>query len=174
MKTIVTGKFAAGEQAARAVDKLLHSCIRGDHVHTFFLNPSTARAAHPVGGRRFESWSVRHDPAIELDVGPASVADGVQVSAYVGTLPEALANAAEDRNIPPHQAGILVAVETTDHVSQALAINVLREHGARGIERATAAWQEEETGLHRVALSSLLEDSAPEEDAPDLRGVTRH
>lgn len=118
MKTIVTGKFAAGKQAARAVDKLLHSCIRGDHVRTYLLNPSAPRR---------------------------------------------------------HRAGILVAVETTDHVSEALAVNVLRQHGARSIERAADAWQEGKgTAFHPVSLSSLLERSATAEHPDDLRGITRH
>lgn len=128
MKIIVTGKFAAGKQAARAVDKLLHSCIGGDHVRAFFLNPSAPHAADPIGGRTLRRPS-----------------------------------------------GILVAVETSNHVSQALAVNVLREHGARGIEHAAGAWQElEQTGFHPVSISTLCGRAATEGHAEDLGGITRH
>jgi hypothetical protein len=181
MKTIVTGKFAAEKQAARAVDKLLHACIRGNHVRAFFLNragPPRRRSAE----RRVPSWRIGRtveetvdeaSAAVELEVGPAAVADGVQVSAYVGS-PSGSAGEGE-RPMPHRPAGIIVAVETSNHVAQALAVNVLREHGARAIERSAGVWQAgQQTDFRPVSLSSLLEQSDRESRNDDLPSITRH
>jgi hypothetical protein len=180
MKTIVTGKFAAEKQAARAVDKLLNACIRGDHVRAFLLN-RPGRPLRRGAERRAQSWRIGRtaedtvddaSAAVELEVGPAAVADGVQVSAYAGNLSGADEGA---RRMPQHTARIIVAVETSNHVAQALAVNVLREHGARAIERSAGAWQEgQRADLHPVAISSLLEQSDQEPPNEDLPGITRH
>lgn len=123
MKTMVTGRFSAGEQAARVVDKLLQSCIRLDHVRAFFLSPTPRSDADPMGGRQFESWSVGHE----------------------------LGQVVED------SLAAIVAVETSDNVSQALVVNVLRQHGASAIECAAGAWQEERwADLHPIPVSTPL------------------
>jgi hypothetical protein len=182
MKTTVTGTFAAEKQAARAVDKLLHACIRGDHVRAFFLGRSGA-SQRRAGEKRIQSRHVGHEAqnanssstAVELEVGPAAGADGIQVSAYTGNLRASGEVEKEGRETPHDTAGILVAVETSDHVSQALAVNVLRQHGASVIERSSGTWQDEQCiSFHPVALSSLLEHSALAEGSEDLRGITRH
>lgn len=175
MKAVVKGRFAAGEQAARAVDRLLHSCISAEQVHTFFLSPAHATDADRMSAKRYESWSVGPEKAIELDVGPAAAADGVQISAYVGTLREDPTEAAAGELQTEHDAEILVAVETSDHVSQVLALNVLEQHGARGIERAAGGWHEEERhGFHPVPLSTLLERSGDEKRSRKPDGITWH
>jgi len=174
MKTIVTGKFAVEKQAARAVDKLLHACIRGDHVRAFFLN----RPGPPLHRARLQSRRMRQpaetaSATIELEVGPAAVADGVQINAYLGNLSGAAPSGAH-RPVAEDPAGILVTVETSGHVSQALAENVLRQHGAHAIERETAAWQEAQTDFHPVSLSSLLEQSEPARMNAGPHHLTRH
>lgn len=45
---------------------------------------------------------------------------------------------AESGRTPRQPGGIMVAVRAGDHVCQALAVKVLREHGARDIERLNA------------------------------------
>ena len=182
MKTTVTGTFAAETQAARAVDKLLRACIRGDHVRAFFLKRAGRTRRHGPE-KHVQSWHVGHEAhdssrpatAVELKVGPATGADGIQVSAYTGRLYPGGDVEKNEPQTPRDPAGILVAVETSDHVSQALAVNVLRQHGASGIERSSGAWQEEaRMNFHPVALSSLLEHPALAESSEDLRGITRH
>lgn len=182
MKTTVTGTFAAEKQAARAVDKLLHACIRGDQVRAFFLGRSGAPHQR-AGEKRFQSWHVGHEAqntnrsstAVELEIGPVAGADGIQVSAYTGNLRASGDVEKNGRQTPQDTTGILVAVETSDHVSQALAVNVLRQHGAAVIERSSSAWQEEQRiNFHPVALASLLEPTALAEGSEDLRGITRH
>jgi hypothetical protein len=181
MKTIVTGKFAAEKQAARAVDKLLNACIRGGHVRAFLLN-RPGRPPRRSAERRVPSWRIGRtaeetiddaSAAVELEVGPAAVADGVQVSAYVGNLS---GTGEGEPQMPQRPAGIIVAVETSNHVAQALAVNVLREHGARAIERSAGAWQEgQRADLHPVSLSSLLDQAGREpRNDDDLPGITRH
>jgi hypothetical protein len=178
MKTIVTGKFAVEKQAARAVDKLLHACIHGDHVRAFFLN----RPGVPVQRARLQSPRMRQmaetapdesSATIELEVGPAAVADGVQINAYLGNLSGAAQSGQAHRPVA-EDPGILVTVETSGHVSQALAENVLRQHGAHAIERETAAWQEAQTDFHPVSLSSLLEQSEPARMTAGPHHLTRH
>lgn len=137
MGAIVTGRFEAEQQAARAIDKLLGSCVSCDHVRTFFLTPSERQAD------------------FELEVGPAAAAGGVEVTAYMGSLGADVGGAGATAK--QKSAEILVAVETPDSVSQVLAANVLREHGARGVERAAKPPQDESwPGLDPVPLSSLI------------------
>lgn len=175
MKAIVTGKFEAEKQATRAVDKLLRSCVPCDHVRTFLVNPSRWRTAYPVGGNckksaragkmndeRIKATAVAG--AIGLEVRPAATADGVGVSAYIGSLADALGKLGEeDKQTTAPPAGILVAVETSDHISQILAVSVLRRHGARVIERAAGPWQDGKwPGFDPVPLSSVIDEAAAE------------
>lgn len=172
-RTIVTGEFAAEPQAARAVDRLLRACIGGEQVRAFFLNEPETRRRMPA--RRIESQhgrrSIGRGAAVALDLGPAAVAGGVEISAYargVGSV-----DAGGDTENSPHHARILIAVETEDQVSQALAVNVLRQHGARAIERIRTP-RASRAGFHPVSLSSLLEQSEPQPMAGRPIGVTRH
>ena len=137
MKNMVTGKFKAEQQAVSAINKLLGSCIPSDHVHTFFLTPSPRQ------------------PDFDLEVGPHAAAGGVEVTAYMGSISRTsgIADAAEER---AQSTGIMVAVETSDSVSQALAAKVLREHGAHAVERAAAPQDAPWPGLDPVPLSSLI------------------
>lgn len=174
-RTIVRGEFATEPQAARAVDKLLRACIGGEHVRAFFLNPDDEPRRMPA--RRIESAlhtheATRRSAVIALDLGPGAAADGVEISVYTcgtpsGAAPHQAADAGE------HPARILISVETPDHVSQVLAMNVMRQHGAEGIERMHAP-RAFRAGFHPVSLSTLLECSQPGA-APALPpGIIRH
>lgn len=177
MKTVVTGKFSAVKQATRAVDKLLRSCVPCDHVRTFLVRPSRkSGAVHPAGTghKKAAPAKTRNEAtvaeatatagAIGLELKPAAVADGVGVSAYLGSLEGALGKVGDDDSrTPSPPAGIVVAVETSDHVSQVLAISVLREHGARVIERDAGPWRDGKwPGFKPVPLSSVIDLSAEE------------
>jgi hypothetical protein len=167
-RTIVRGEFATEPQAARAVDKLLRACIGGEHVRAFFLNRDEPRR---MPARRIEAalparTAMHRSSVIELDLGPAAAAGGVEISVYAGGTTAAPAAQAEER-----PARILISVETPDHVSQVLAMNVLRQHGAEGIERMHAP-RASRAGFHPVSLSALLEHAHAGTDEPP--GVTRH
>jgi hypothetical protein len=96
----------------------------------------------------------------------------VEISVYTcGTPGGAAAHPATQAG--EHPARILISVETPDHVSQVLAMNVLRQHGAEGIERMHAP-RAFRAGFHPVSLSALLEGSQPEADSVPPAGITRH
>jgi hypothetical protein len=125
-------------------------------------------------GQTAETAPDESSATIELEVGPMAVADGVQINAYLGNLSGAAQSGQAHRPVAEDPAGILVTVETSGHVSQALAENVLRQHGAHAIERETAAWQEAQTDFHPVSLSSLLEQSEPARMNTGPDHLTRH
>jgi len=91
MADVVLGTFEAESQAARAVRKLLASCVPSDHVRTLTVRPRPFGAA----SRRSRGTHTRQPGG-----------------------------------------GITVAVRTSNHVSQMLALRVLREHGARDVGHA--------------------------------------
>lgn len=167
MKAIVTGRFEAEQQAVQAIDKLLQSRIASHHhVRTFFLNPPEPRVRHAwlSSARKLDDaalGSTTDAGAVELEVGPAAVAGGVEVSAYRGSLADAFDGTGEKNrpgSSPPAQ--IMVAVETSDNVSQLAAISVLRKHGARDVERAQDPWQDGKCpGFDPIPLSSLIDVS---------------
>ena len=92
MADVVVGTFEAENQAARAVSKLLASCVPSEHVRTLTLRPRSFGAA----SRRSRGQA----------------------------------------HARPQAGGITVAVRTSNHVSQILALRVLREHGARDVGHA--------------------------------------
>lgn len=125
MNATVTGKFSAVKQATRAVDKLLESCMSDDRVRTVLLKSSAQRPA-PAAASTHESSHSRssHGTAAARDPAHGGI----------------LANIGDDeRRSSNRPAGILVAVETPDRVSRALAVSVLLEHGARIIENDTGS-----------------------------------
>lgn len=174
VRTIVSGEFTTENAAARAVDRLLRACLRGEQIRAFFLK----RGARPrrLPARRmglrppFDRARANRPPTlVEVDFRPAAGGEGLEVSAYERPAPPPAARAPEATQRP---AGILVAVEADDHVSQALVENVLRQHGARAIERAARP------GFSRadcrpVPLSFLLAQSEPD-PAPAARTDSRH
>ena len=170
-KGIVTGKFAAEKQAVLAVNKLLSACARVDHVHTVFLNPFRRRASR-FGGTQNKSSRFKRpqDPAntaaIGLEMVPAAAADGLEVSAFTGSLARDLVKTSgKDGRAPAQPDEIMIAVETSDNVAQVLAISVLVEYGARDIERANGLWQSRTpSGLDPVPLSSLITGSVGGEE----------
>jgi hypothetical protein len=173
VKTIVSGEFGTEIKAARAVDKLLRACVRGEHIRAYFV---PERSARRMPARRIDvsgrSSHPRRPPAsIELDIGPGAQGDGVPLHAYVRH-PSPLA--ARDRRAPSAPSAILVAVETTDQVSQTLALNVLREHGAESIERAAEARHLPPHDCCPVALSALLGDPPTPPSQTRMRAAGRH
>ena len=92
VNALVTGTFEVENQAAKAVSKLLRSCVPSSLVRTILPGMRKRLAAHRSEG------------------GPP----------------------------PDEPGGILVAVKAPDNVSEHLVLRVLREHGARNIERRNA------------------------------------
>lgn len=173
-RSIVIGEFATEPEAARAVDRLLRACISGEHVRAFFLNhgePPRRKPARRIEPPRLQDAGgpVCRSAGIAIDLGPSMAADGVGVSVYARDVPAR--GAAE--NADPYHARILISVETQDHVSQALAASVLRQHGALDVERLRVP-RASRAGFHPVSLSSLLERCEPELSPLDPIAATRH
>jgi hypothetical protein len=134
MNATVTGKFSAVKQATRAVDKLLESCVSDDRVRTIVLKSSAERPAANTSEKSSR-------PRSHGVTAPQAAAGGGPLDS-IGD---------DERRSSDRPAGILVAVETPDRVSRALAVSVLRQHGARIIESD--------------------EDALPDKNSPDARPV---
>jgi hypothetical protein len=159
-RIIVTGQFASEPQAARAVEKLLRACVRGEHVRAFFLQPEEAPRRMPaqhIDAPR-DRGPVQRTNAIKLDFGPAA-ADGIQVGAYLeSVLMERSLSDASHMGSAPRHCTILITVETADFVTLALAENVLRQFGASAIQRSRAP-RKPHAGFAPISLASLLDQA---------------
>jgi hypothetical protein len=167
--TIIAGNFENNTQATQAVEKLVRSGVAPDRVCVFFLSPPGQHATFPVGGDRNESPGATQSDsgalkgaalggaiglgagaAASVLAGPIAVLAGLGVGAYTGSLAGAQNKAgkdesgkAEDRKQETmRHAGMLVAVNVSEQTPDALAIDVLRAHGARDVERAKGAWRD--------------------------------
>lgn len=167
--TIVAGNFENNSQATQAVEKLVRSGVAPDRVCVFFLSPPGQHATFPIGGDRNESPGATQSDtgalkgaavggaiglgagvAASVLAGPIAALAGLGVGAYTGSLAGALNKAgkdesgkAEDRKQETiRHAGMLVAVNVSEQTPESLAVDVLREHGARDIERAQGTWRD--------------------------------
>lgn len=118
MNAIVIARFSVMRKAAQAVDTLRKSCVSDDRVRAILLNPP---APHP-------ERSARAKPQRTANVVPLA---GRHAPAQAAML-ESIGNA--DRRSPDRPAGVLVAVETPNHVARSLAVSVFSKHGARTVE----------------------------------------
>lgn len=168
---IIAGNFENGTQATEAVQELVHGGVPPGEVCVFFLNPPGQHATYPVGGDRAESPGARQSDtgaikgaaiggaaglaagaaaaAATAALGPIAVLAGLGVGAYTGSLAGALSEsgkgpereAGEPRKPEPRRAGMVVAVRISEQAPEDRAIDVLRRHGARDIERAQGTWR---------------------------------
>lgn len=75
-------------------------------------------------------------------LGPIAVAGGAAAGAYAGSLAGAVERMGKSRPAPqPRPAGVMVAVHADSSSDKARAVDVLREQGARMIERADGTWR---------------------------------
>ena len=75
-------------------------------------------------------------------IGPAAVAGGAAAGAYAGSLAGAVQKMGDDTPAPtPRPAGVMVAVNAGTPEDSEVAIDVLRERGAKMIERAKGEWR---------------------------------
>lgn len=170
--TIIAGNFENNARATEAVEDLLHSGVAPDQVCVFFLNPPGQHATYPVGGDRHESPGSRQSDtgalkgaavggAVGVGVGAAAAAStaalgpiaalaALGVGAYTGALAGALGKsgkkaereAGESKKAEPRRAGMVVAVRVSHQAPENRAIEVLRQYGARDIERAEGMWRD--------------------------------
>jgi len=169
MASIIAGNFENNARATEAVEELVHSGFAPGDVCVFFLNPPGQHATYPVGGDREESPGARESDAGALKgaaaggavglaagaaaaaaLGPIAAFAALGVGAYTGSLVGALGKSGEgpEREAgksparEPRHAGMLVAVKLSGRASEDRAIGVLRQYGARDIERAHGTWRD--------------------------------
>jgi hypothetical protein len=78
-------------------------------------------------------------------IGPAAIAGGLAAGAYVGSLSGAMNNMdSTPREVDPvtRPAGVMLAVNTEFGEDEEVAVDLMREAGARMIERADGAWHD--------------------------------
>jgi len=170
MAIIVSGWFETQSRADEAMTALIDEGFQYDEVHSFYVSPPGQHSdlplsdlsshEHSEGTKEAGKGAVKGAAvgaavgvaagavaaAATAPLGPAAVVAGAGVGAYVGSLAGGAA-ASRDSRIEEatreepidRPAGAMVSVYTDRH-GEARAIGVLRDQGARGIERAEGQW----------------------------------
>ena len=162
MTRIVAGVFDTEQRATNAAHGLRGAGFDAGDLDQFTLGPPGRHGALPTGGdepadpkaQGGDSGAVKGAAigtavgalaglAATPVVGPLGVAGGAAAGAYAGSLAGAVGRMGSDRNAPqPRPAGVMVAVNAVAPESEALAVDLLREQGARMIERADGTWRD--------------------------------
>ena len=162
MSTIIVGHFEHVEQRDSAVAALARAGFSGDEVSAFYLNPPGQHGLRRFGGDTSSDEGASSAGkgattaavvggaaglAIGSVAGPIGALAGAGVGAYVGSLAGALGKThephvedatAEHPVVPPGGPAIAVCVDRGG--SESSAVDVLKEHNARQIERERGTW----------------------------------
>lgn len=161
MTKILAGVFDDEQTATAVAHELREAGFEAADLDQFSLNPPGQHQGLASGGdetadpkaRGGDSGAVKGAAigsaigavaglAATPLVGPIAVAGGAAAGAYAGSLAGAVNRMGDDRPAPqPRPAGVMVAVNTESPEDEELAVDVLRDHGARMIERADGAWR---------------------------------
>jgi hypothetical protein len=166
MSIIVAGRFESAQPAEDAVRELAEKGFKRSEASTFFVNPPGQHDQTPIGGDQKADANAAKahvgaaagaaagsaaGAAAALAVpgiGPVLALGVVALGAYTGSLAGTLAKlgdhkaARESDASPGRKGGMMVAVRADDPHNDALAIEVLRRHGASDIERREGIWQD--------------------------------
>ena len=162
MARIVAGVFDDEQQATVAAHDLRGAGFEAGDLDQFALNPPGRHQGLPLGGDEDADAKAEGGDAGAVKgaaigtavgtvagiaatplLGPAAVAGGAAAGAYAGSLAGAVKRMGDDRPAPePRPAGIMVAVHAGQAEEEELAIDLLRDHGARMIERADGTWRD--------------------------------
>ena len=166
MSTIIAGRFQLQEDVERARHALAEAGFDAGRISGFYLSQPGQHDATPIGGDHIQSPGAKETPegvvqgvatggavvaaigaATSPVTGPLGPVVGGLVGGHVGSLfsfskmkerGEAEEGSSENR-VPPREAGMLVAVAFDNDGGDGLAdkaVDVLRQLGARHIERA--------------------------------------
>ncbi len=166
MSTIIAGRFQLQEDVERARRALADAGFDAGRISGFYLSQPGQHDATPIGGDHIQSPGAKETPegvvqgvatggavgaaigaATSPVTGPLGPVVGGLVGGHVGSLfsfskmkerGEAEEGSSENR-VPPREAGMLVAVAFDNDGGDGLAdkaVDVLRQLGARHIERA--------------------------------------
>lgn len=166
MATIIAGELTTMEESERAAARLRDAGFDESAVSIFMLNAPGQHALHPVGGDEDADRGAEQagtgavsgavvGAAVGLgagavamaaaDLGPAMAATATAVGAYTGSLIGAMNKTGDEPEVPATEvrhAGAMVAVNVEDEAGALRAADILREEGARQIERAEGTWQD--------------------------------
>ncbi len=167
MDTIIAGNFEHREHADSAVRALTREGVAD--VCAFAINAEGQHHGLPLGGDvdadpqaegggKGGATGALIGTAIGAGIGlaaaplapivaPAVVLGTAAAGAYTGAMAGAVSSMGgkkeeADPAPPPRPAGVLVAVKASDADREGLATRVLREHGAREVERAQGTWRD--------------------------------
>lgn len=183
MAQIVAGVFD-DEQSATAVTRELHEAgFDAGSLDQFALNPPGRHHGLPLGGDQDADpkaeggeggavtgaaigtavGAVAGLAATPL-VGPIAIAGGAAAGAYAGSLAGAVNRMGDDRPAAaPRPAGVMVAVNTDSAEDEELAVDLMRDRGARMIERAEGSWRNGKwTDFDPVSAPDIIETRAPD------------
>lgn len=163
MTNIVAGVFETDAEADRAAAELRKAGFESGEVEKFVLTPpgqhhqletggdeaadpeakggeKGAMAAAAIGGAVGAVAGLAATPL----VGPAAIAGGAATGAYVGSMAGAM-NTMKDKPaaVDPvsRPSGVMLAVPAEVDEDQEVAVGLMREAGARFIERADGTWE---------------------------------
>jgi len=172
MAAIIAGMLETQPKADSAIDALRAEGFGENDITSFYLNPPGMHATYPIGGDTHHDAGTKDagktaaagatvggltglalgtvaGAAAEPGLTAIAAIAGAGVGAYVGSLAGGLAGteAPEPREATSKEpverdAGILVAVCVDRTGKEQEAIEVLRAHGAHGIERASGVWSD--------------------------------
>jgi hypothetical protein len=166
MATIIAGEFNTMEETEAVAAALKAAGFGSSHVSVFMLNSPGQHAIHPLGGDVDKDPGAGNTDkgavtgavvgaTVGLGVGAAAMAatefgmavaaTAAAVGAYTGSLVGAL-NKTGDTESPQapvevRHAGAMVAINAPDEAAQNRAIETLRSHGAKQVERAEGTWE---------------------------------
>jgi len=162
MNDIIAAVFDDESAATHAIDALEGAGFERDDVDHFKLNAPGQHHKLPLGGDKqadagahgAESGALRGaavgavvglaaGAAAAPVVGPAAILGGLAGGTYAGSLAGAMKTMGSEEQPHPIErpAGVMVAVHATAQDDSAVAVDLLRESGARMIERAEGVWK---------------------------------
>jgi hypothetical protein len=164
MATIIAGGFEVITHAQQALRRLQEAGVPREYVCTFRVNPPGEHAKLPAGGDHAASGGAKHAHAGAVKgaaigaavglaagaaaaplLGPASIAAGVGVGAYTGSLVGGLKEIDSEPqpdmdDVRPAEALVAVNVDAAGRGEDEI-VRILEKSGALQVERAQGRWE---------------------------------
>ncbi|MCW5621554.1 MAG: hypothetical protein KIS79_10650 [Burkholderiales bacterium] len=164
--TIVAGRFDEAQAAQRALSALISKGFHHTDASRFFVNPPGQHGELPAGGDQFadaESSKAHIGAGVGAaaggavgaaaaaaipGLGPIMALGLVALGAYTGSFAGAIAKLGDDSAAealhasPGRKGGGMVAVRVLNDEAERIAIETLREQGAKDVERAEGEWRD--------------------------------
>lgn len=182
MTQIVAGVFDDEQSATAVAHELRDAGFDAGSLDQFSLNPPGRHHGLPLGGDQDADpkaeggeggavtgaaigtavGAVAGLAATPL-VGPIAIAGGAAAGAYAGSLAGAVNKMGDERPAAePRPAGVMVAVNTESAEDEELAVDLMRDRGARMIERAQGSWRNGKwTDFDPVSEPDIIEMRPP-------------